>query len=274
MAGCAQASGHHGEQPSPDYGDLRCGRAGGPRPDPSRALSQPAVQHRPIQQAGQHGVRRAAPAPAPGMQTAKWPPGDRGFRSPTRQALGPCSHRRALAGDQHHQDQVTVLPPAGASSRSQPGPGRAARGTCGVAEVGQGARRPAAHPAAGRRRRAGPPAAAVPGRAAGPRTGPGPGSRRRCCAGCVLTVFSETESSPARRSALRQRAPPIWPDQSTIKARKKPARPPQSAGQSQRFPTLFNGMFQQVRKHIGALACGDSDQGKSLSSTSTFSRRT
>src|SRR6266498_255534 len=49
----------------------------------------------------------------------------------------------------------------------------------------------------------------------------------------------------------------------------KPARPPQSVGQSQRLPTMFNGVFQQVIRHIRILACDDADPGESSSSTST-----
>lgn len=51
----------------------------------------------------------------------------------------------------------------------------------------------------------------------------------------------------------------------------KPARPPQSTGQSQRLPTMFNDMFQQVKKLIRTLACDDANRSESSSCTSIYS---
>jgi hypothetical protein len=51
-------------------------------------------------------------------------------------------------------------------------------------------------------------------------------------------------------------------DGSKIRARKKPARPPERGGQSQRLSTMFNGMFQQAGGILEPLACDDGDRSE------------
>src|SRR5271169_6516671 len=55
--GALEASGHHSERRSPDFGDLRCGTSWriSTKSRPSASISaQEAVQCRPVQQPGEH----------------------------------------------------------------------------------------------------------------------------------------------------------------------------------------------------------------------------